>query len=78
MSQLTVRKQSGQALVIIALVITGMLLLLGVLIDGGLDYYARRQGQNAADSAALAGVRVLASKSVTPTTYTDINNAVIT
>ncbi|HEY6041232.1 MAG TPA: TadE/TadG family type IV pilus assembly protein [Anaerolineae bacterium] len=77
MSQLTVRKQSGQALVIIALVITGMLLLLGVLIDGGLDYYARRQGQNAADSAALASVRVLASKAVTPTTFTDINTAVI-
>lgn len=51
---------TGQSLVIIALLMLGMLAFLGLILDGGAAYLARRRSQDASDSAAFASVRVLA------------------
>ena len=49
------KQQKGQALVLIALVIVGLVAITGLAIDGGNTFAVRRNAQNAADSAALAG-----------------------
>jgi hypothetical protein len=54
------RSQSGQALVLFALFLVGLLAVLALVLDGGNLYLRRRRMQNAADAGALAGVRVLA------------------
>jgi len=46
--------QKGQALVLIALGMVGLIALAALAIDGGRVYSDRRQAQNAADTAALA------------------------
>jgi len=46
--------ERGQALVIIALAIIGLVAMTGLAIDGGNAYSDRRHAQNAADAAALA------------------------
>jgi len=51
--------ERGQALVIVALILTALLAILALSIDGGLTYFQRRIAQNAADAAALAGARML-------------------
>jgi len=53
-------KERGQAVVIVVLALVALLLAVGLAIDGGRVYSARRQAQNAADAAALAGTRELA------------------
>ena len=52
--------ESGQALVIIAVLLVGLIAIIALVIDGGNIYLQRRRMQNAADSGALAGVRALA------------------
>lgn len=47
----------GQSLVIVALMLVGILAMAGLVFDGGSAYVHRRNMQNAADSAALAGAR---------------------
>ncbi len=54
------RNDKGQAIVIIAFAIVGLAALVGLAIDGGRLYSQRRQTQNAADAAAMAGTRKLA------------------
>lgn len=67
--------QRGQMLVASALVMVALLGFLGLVIDAGNGYAARRQAQNAADAAAYAAVAYLASS----TNPTDANvQAVIT
>ena len=51
----------GQAIVLIAIVATALVLGVGVAIDSGQLYIARRAAQNAVDSAAWAGAVVLLS-----------------
>jgi len=51
------RKQSGQTLVIVALALIALLGFLALAIDVGVLYAWRRNMQNAADAAALAGAR---------------------
>ena len=51
--------ERGQMLVIVALALTTLVAMAGLVIDGGMALANRRQVQNAADSAALAGTRVL-------------------
>jgi hypothetical protein len=51
--------ERGQMLVIVALALTTLVAMAGLIIDGGMALANRRQVQNAADSAALAGTRVL-------------------
>src|SRR5215475_1233585 len=53
------RAERGQALVIVALLMTVLIGLMGLVIDAGYAYSERRQIQNAADSAALNGARDL-------------------
>ncbi len=51
------KSESGQALIIITFAIIGLIALTGLTVDGGLAYSDRRNAQNAADTAALAGAR---------------------
>jgi Flp pilus assembly protein TadG len=53
---------SGQSLVLIALLMVAMIAFLGLILDGGVVLANRRNSQDAADSAAFAGVRVLANR----------------
>jgi hypothetical protein len=54
------RAQQGQSMIIIAVVVVGLIAVLGLAIDGGNLFLQRRNMQNAADAAALAGTRMLA------------------
>jgi hypothetical protein len=49
----------GQTLVIVAIMMLGLLALVGLAIDGGSMYGQRREAQNAADGASIAGTRVM-------------------
>lgn len=51
--------ETGQAVVIIALTMTAMLMMLGLAVDAGQLYVARRTAQEAADAGAYAGAVVL-------------------
>jgi hypothetical protein len=53
--------QHGQMIVLFALASSAMLLVAGLVVDGGYALAQRRASQNTADLAALAGARVLAS-----------------
>ena len=52
--------ERGQALVVMVFAIIGLLVVLGLAVDGGIVFLERRRMQNAADAAALAGTRLLA------------------
>ena len=52
----------GQILVLFALALTGIILSVGLVIDGGNALVQRRDSQNASDFAALAGARVIAGR----------------
>ncbi len=56
-----VRRESphGQMLVIVAVGLTALIAMTGLIIDGGMALSNRRQLQNASDAASLAGTRVL-------------------
>ena len=51
------RTERGAALMLIAMSMTAMLATTGLIVDGGNAFSQRRQMQNSADSAALAGAR---------------------
>jgi hypothetical protein len=53
------KRERGQMLVIVALALTTLVAMAGLVIDGGMALSNRRQVQNAADAASLAGTRVL-------------------
>ena len=55
--------ETGQSMVLIALLMVGLIAMLGLVIDGGNAYVQRRRMQNAADAAALAGTRTLGMRS---------------
>lgn len=63
--------ERGQSMVLIALVMVGLIAFLALVIDGGMTFAARRQMQNAADAAALAGVRKLFALYYGPHTAAD-------
>lgn len=46
--------QSGQAIVLIALVIVALIAILGLAVDGGGLYFLQRDAQNATDAAVIA------------------------
>jgi Flp pilus assembly protein TadG len=54
------KKESGQAIVILALAVVVLFAFAALAIDAGNAYTERRETQNAADAAALAGARQLA------------------
>lgn len=49
------REESGQAIVVVAILMTGLVAVVGLATDGGLVFSQRRDLQNVADAAALAG-----------------------
>jgi Putative Flp pilus-assembly TadE/G-like len=53
-------QSSGQVLVLFAITLAVLLLVVGLAIDGGNGLMQRRNAQNTADFAALAGARVVA------------------
>jgi hypothetical protein len=53
------KTQSGQAAVILAIAFVGLLAFSALAIDGGNAYLTRRNAQNAADAASMAGTREL-------------------
>ena len=53
------RRQRGQTMLIFILIMTTLIGFLGLVMDGGQAFHSRRQMQNAADAAALAGTYVL-------------------
>ncbi len=63
--------ERGQSMVLIALAMVGLIAFLALVIDGGMAFAARRQMQNAADAAALAGVRKLFALYYGPHTAAD-------
>jgi Flp pilus assembly protein TadG len=69
----------GQTLVLFALMSLTLIAGLGLVIDAGVNYGQRRNMQNAADTAALAGVRILSRQSTFPgTTRQMVWNAIYT
>lgn len=60
MKNVRMNRESGQALVLIVVLLLGLLAMLALVVDGGNLYLQRRSVQNAADAGAMAGARVLA------------------
>jgi hypothetical protein len=54
--------QSGQALVLVVLLLVAMIGMVGLAVDGGILYSARRSAQSAADNAAMAGAYALCTE----------------
>src|SRR5260370_38740061 len=67
------RRQSGQAVVLLGVAVVVLTAILALALDGGGIYLDRRQLQNAADSAALAGAELLMT--VPPNYATSHNHA---
>jgi hypothetical protein len=55
-------RQRGQAFALFAISLTAIVLASAVVVDGGYAFAQRRQSQNAADFAAMAGTRIIGSK----------------
>ena len=51
--------ERGQSMVLVTLTMVGLIAFLALVIDGGIVFAERREMQNAADAAALAGTRQL-------------------
>src|SRR5438874_7911918 len=68
------RKQSGQAVVIVAVAVLVLAGILALALDGGSIYLDKRQLQNAADSAALAGAELLMA---VPPSYAAMHNQAV-
>lgn len=59
------RRDDGQVLVVFVISVVALILVAGLVVDAGNAFLNRRQGQNAADLAALAGTNSIASFYVT-------------
>ena len=53
------RDERGATIVVVALSMTALIAFAGLVLDGGRNFAIRRQAQNAADAAALAGAQAL-------------------
>lgn len=53
------KREKGQALVILTMMLLAFLAILALTLDGGLTFAQRRKAQNAADAAALAGAHAM-------------------
>ena len=72
--------QRGQVLVIVAAGAVTMLLLVGLVLDGGIAMFNRRDAQNTADLAAMAGTKVVQDHykvASTESIYTAVNSTVM-
>jgi Flp pilus assembly protein TadG len=70
------RKENGQALVIVAIALVVLMAFVALAVDVGQWYQQRRQMQNAADAGALAGAKVLCMQGLGATTAA--RNAAVT
>jgi hypothetical protein len=71
------RSDSGQAIVIVAVGLTVLVFLAGVVIDGGNAWAQQRVTQNGTDASALAGATVMVENlGGSPKTDTDVSTAV--
>lgn len=52
-------EESGQVIVLVAILMVGLVAVVGLVTDGGLVFSQRRDLQNVADAAALAGAMQL-------------------
>jgi hypothetical protein len=68
------RKQSGQAIVLVAIGVLVLTAILALALDGGSIYLDKRQLQNAADAAALSGAELLMT---VPPSYPAIHNQAV-
>ena len=68
------RKQSGQAVVLVAIAVLALTAILALALDGGSIYLDKRQLQNAADSAALAGAERLMA---VPQSYANMHDQAV-
>jgi Flp pilus assembly protein TadG len=55
-------KERGQALIMIAFAAVGLFAFTALAIDGGAAFSKKRQAQNAADAASLAGALALTGR----------------
>lgn len=53
-------RERGQIVVVFAVALVAIALSVGLVVDGGMAFLQRREGQNDADLAALAGTKVIA------------------
>lgn len=53
------KRQQGQAIALLAIALAAIVAGVAVVVDGGYAFAQRRQSQNAADFAAMAGTRVV-------------------
>ena len=58
--------ERGQILVIVAGGVITLLLLAGLVLDGGIAFLNQRDGQNAADTGSMAGARLIAEHYTDP------------
>src|SRR2546430_17025790 len=52
----TLRRQAGQAVVLIAFMLAVLIAVIGLAVDGGIGYYYNNLAERAAGAAALSGV----------------------
>src|SRR4029077_714550 len=74
MQETWLRKQSGQAVVLVAIAVLALTAILALALDGGSIYLDKRQLQNAADSAALDGAERLMTPRVS---YATMHNQAV-
>jgi len=73
------RSEDGFALVFVGITLVVMMIASAFAIDLGQDYTSRRQMQNAADAASLAGTRaLLKTRNLLTGTFVDLTNSVWT
>lgn len=63
-------RQRGQMLIIMALALVALLGMTGIAVDLGFGFAHRREAQNAADAAALAGAQALGRHYINPSPAT--------
>lgn len=67
--------EQGQILVMFTIMLVVLILVTGLVVDGGNAFLNRRDAQNSSDIAALAGTKRLADYYVKGTAFTASNNA---
>ncbi len=75
---MTRREPPGQIVVMFGLAMLAIALTVGLVVDGGLAFLSRRDGQNDADLGALAGTKVIADAwlGTTPARLSDVYAAI--
>jgi Flp pilus assembly protein TadG len=71
LARLLHRDESGQLLIVFTIALVAIIASAGLLIDGGMAWTNRRMAQSAADTAALAAAKTLATGGTTSTMTTD-------